>query len=333
MPEHRPLPYAPARLRVGAHGVVIGAHDPGTPEWLAARRGGITATDLPKILGLSPYGNALSVWHDKRGTLPEEPAGEAAAWGNLLEDVVAREWARRRGVRLQRVGTAVDRVEPWRRASLDRIVVGTRRRDALEVKTRSAFVAGRWSTDIPDDVLAQVAWQRAALGLDVVHVAVLLGGQELREFTYERDRDLEDYLIRAATPVWRAVLDGVPPLVDEDAALAAVLDRLHPDRAGTVDVDGPRGAMLVERYRAACDAVKAAEADKAAARASVLLALGAGDVLTADGMRIATYREQTRTGVALARARKEAPQLVAQLEELGLITTTTTRTLRVGTGE
>jgi len=320
--------------RIGTSGHVLGSPPPGSPEWLAARRGGITATDIPKILGLNPYEDALAVWHDKRGTLPDAPAGEAAYWGTVLEEPVARAWAERAGVRVRRVGIAAHAGEGWRRASLDRVIIGTRGRRALEVKTRSAYVAGRWASEVPDDVLAQVAWQRASLGLDVVHIAVLIGGQELREFAYEQDSVLEDHLLEHARRLWRCVMDGVPPLVDESEALARVLDRLHPDRAGTVDIDGPRGQMLRERYEQARADARAADAALAEARAAILLALQGGDVLTADGMRVATYRAQTRRSLSAGAVEKAAPELYAQLMGLGLVTETTSRVMRlVGTGE
>ncbi|RYZ27995.1 MAG: hypothetical protein EOP01_07020, partial [Propionibacteriaceae bacterium] len=105
-------------------GVLLTPAEPESELWFAQRRGGITATDLPKILGFSDYGNALSVWLDKRGELAWDEAGEAARWGTLLEDVVAREWARRREVKVRRIGVLRNADDPWMRASLDRVVTG-----------------------------------------------------------------------------------------------------------------------------------------------------------------------------------------------------------------
>lgn len=304
---------------------------PRSPEWFAARRKGITATDIPKILGLSKYGNARSVWHDKRGELPPEPAGEAAEWGNILEPVVADEWARRHTVLI-----APGKVESrdWMVATPDYHVGACPDGDAepwqclLEIKTRSPFVAGRWRDDMPDDVLAQVAWQRVVTGAHHVHVAALIGGQRLVEHRYDRDDRLEEYLIDAAGEIWGHVIEGTPPPVDYDTLLAQVLDLVMVDRSGQTDVDIVRARDLEDRYLAARAAEAAAKQAKDAARAAILDALGAGDTLTAEGVRRFTYKPQERRGISLDALRKADPELLQRLADGGHITTTTSRVLR-----
>ena len=79
-----------------------------TPEysakvhWLAARRKIITSTDVAAILGWDKHRSAYSVYVDK--TTPLDLAApdladtnEAVKWGNLLEDVVAKEAGRMLG--------------------------------------------------------------------------------------------------------------------------------------------------------------------------------------------------------------------------------------------
>lgn len=324
-------------------GVLLGEPAPESVDWFRLRRGGITATDLPKILDLSAYGNARSVWHDKRGELPRDEGGEAARWGHLLEDVVAAEWATRHEdgpqsgrqlVLLAPVGIIANRDDPWMRCALDRLVLAgcpddsPRGTCALEVKTRSAYVAGRWRDDVPDDVLAQVAWQRRATGLDHIHIACLLGGQKLVEHRYDQDAALEAYLVEAARAVWRDVLDGTPPPVDMTGVLAALLDQLHPDRAGEHDVDPVTAADLVAEYEAAAAAVKAAEAAKDAARARVLSALGDKEILTTAGEPVFTYRPQTKTTISVRDLEANDVDLYLQVLEGGHITETTSRVLR-----
>lgn len=269
---------------------VVRAAAAGSAEWFAQRRAGITATDLPKILGLSQYGNALSVWHDKRGTLPEEPAGEAALWGTLLEDTVAREWARRRGVRVRRTGVWVG-AESWMRASPDRLVVGTG--EALEVKTRSAFVMGKWSDGIPDDVLAQVAWQRLVCGFTRVHVAVLFG-QSMREYEYGPDAELEALLVREARAVWGHVVDDTPPAAPMDAVTARLLEMMQPCRDGVVECDAAVAWQIREAHGEATRLGREADAAKGRARALCLSALGGGEVLECDGAVVASFKETAR---------------------------------------
>lgn len=261
-------------------GILVTDAAPETPEWFAARREGITATDLPKILGLSPYGNALSVWMDKRGELDDE-AGEAARWGQILEEPVAREWALRVDVECVRVGVMQHSTDTWMRASLDRIVTGCLDHEescGLEVKTRSAFVSGRWSDDVPDDVLAQTQWQLMVTGLPHMHVACLLGGQRLVDYQVDPDEDLQALLLDEATRVWQHVQDGTPPHVDPDALLANLLDQLYKHRQGTRKVDPEQAQSWLDRYAAAGVGEKRAKENRQVARAALIELLGDGEV-------------------------------------------------------
>jgi putative phage-type endonuclease len=49
----------------------------GTPEWLEWRRGGITASDAPVIMGLDPYGKKpWDLWMEKRGLSEGKPKNQ-----------------------------------------------------------------------------------------------------------------------------------------------------------------------------------------------------------------------------------------------------------------
>lgn len=214
---------------------VIQDNGPHTPEWRAVRRGGITATDLPKILGISQYGNALSVWGHKRGELEDDEAGEAAQWGLILEDPVAVEWARRRDSGVRPIGVMANVEHPWRRASLDRLVVPCPDGDgpcALQVKTTSWGAWPTWRDEIPDTVLAQVMWEMVVSGFRHEHVAALIGGQKLVEHRVDYDPTLAEFLITAASHVWGCVESGEPPYAEPSALQRRVLDALHPERRG-----------------------------------------------------------------------------------------------------
>jgi len=294
--------------------VLVSTAEAESPEWFAQRRDGITATDIPKILGLSSYGNALSVWE----------AGEAALWGQILEDPVAQEWARRNSARVEKVGTVAHVDRPWQRCSLDRQVYGCPDGPCpLEVKTRSAFVSGRWSGDIPDDVLAQVTWQMVVTGYDHTHLAVLIGGQSLREFRVNRtspavaasspsqevgrelridvDPEVEAFVVSEAERVWGHVLDGTPPAVEADDLLAQILDQIYATREGVTVADLDQVQDLIADYDRALADENAAKAAKASARAGLIQLMGDGHALRVpeiDGPAV-TYFSQTRRAYAV----------------------------------
>lgn len=277
---------------------------PHTDEWYAARREGITATDVPKIVGSSNYGNALSVYLDKLADTSVEDASdlEAAEWGLELEPVIMRVWGRRHGgIPVMQPETLKHKGERWLICNLDRIAVRCPIDEAdgkpwgcgVEIKTRSSWTTNAWRDDMPDDVLAQVAIQRFITGYPHIHVVCLIGGQRLVEFTYRRDDDLEGYLVAEARKVWDAVQAGEPPTVTADDMLVDILNRLYPNREGIVDVDPAVAAKHLDAYETNRLAERAAKADKGLARAELVQLLGDGEVALIDGQPAYTYKAST----------------------------------------
>src|SRR5581483_6271255 len=151
---------------------------------------------------------------------------------------------------VRRVGVIAHEHEEWMQCSLDRLCTECPlARDkaetcALEVKTRNAFVASRWNREVPDDVLAQCLWQLAVSGLDHIHVACLIGGQDYRQFTVRREghQDIIADIVTVARRLWfDHIVPGLPPLavVEEDApdALRDLYDALNPERDGVIELD------------------------------------------------------------------------------------------------
>lgn len=312
-------------------GVIVTAAEPGTDEWFAARREGITGTDLPKILGLTKYGNALSVWMDKRGELEDE-AGEAAAWGNILEGPVADEWARRHGAAIKPIGVLAHHELTWMRASLDRKVLtcpdGELGECGLEIKTRSAFKASEWKEGIPDDTLAQIAWGCIVSGYDHTHVAALIGGQKLVSLRYDRDETLEAYLVDAAKPVWDAVREGFPPEAHPDAegVLLGLLDRLYAAREGARDLDPTTAERWLTQYDEGAEMERRGDALKTEAKTALVQMIEDGDAGLISDQVAFTYRRPT-PGKTLAkdrldRLRIEKPSLYGWLIHHEFITDT-----------
>lgn len=326
----------------GPTSYLVTSAEPETPEWFAARRAGITGTDLPKILGLTKYGNALSVWLDKRDELDDDAAGEAARWGHILEDPVAQEWAAINGTQVDRIGVLAHVDAPWMRVSLDRVVVdcpedeATHRMCGLEIKTRSAFLASEWRDGMPDSVLAQVAWGRLVSGFDHMHVAALIGGQRLVTFRYDRDEVLEGYLVDHARPVWEGVELGLRPEVDPDGdgVLLGLLDKLYASHEGDREVPAGEAAKWLGMYDDGHDLEKRGAQMKTAAKTGLVQLLGDGATGLIDGDPVFTYTahpaKDTVTAEALRAFKATEPEQYAAFVRAGLITTTNPRpTFRV----
>jgi putative phage-type endonuclease len=192
-----------------------------SPEWLETRRAGITSTDLPVILGLSPYTSEASLARQKRG-LEEDTIGpdreRVMRIGLAIEDVTRREYETETGRRLRRVRRLIAHPDiPWALTSLDFETVGEKPARIVEAKaSRSA----RWAEELPQDVEAQVRWEMGVARREVADVAALLHGSELRIYTVEHDRATFDGLVAIAED-FRRRLDAGGPFAENAASVKA----------------------------------------------------------------------------------------------------------------
>ena len=97
-----------------------------TQQQRTDRMSGLGGSDIAAILGVSPYKTAVDVWLEKTGRAVNDNIGNenAVYWGNVLEDVVAKEYSKRNGVKIQRVNRTIRHSDkPFMLANIDRACV------------------------------------------------------------------------------------------------------------------------------------------------------------------------------------------------------------------
>jgi putative phage-type endonuclease len=100
----------------------------GSPEWLAARRSLITATDIAVLMGDSPWKSEADLADEKRGLAPDQEPTLRMRTGLAMEPLIAAEYGRTTGRRLRRFhGLVVHPGIGWAAASPDYRVVGQKR--------------------------------------------------------------------------------------------------------------------------------------------------------------------------------------------------------------
>jgi putative phage-type endonuclease len=163
--------------------------EPGTPGWLAARKAGVTATDIVTILGLSHYDSVYSLFWRKMQQAPEVEDNDRFALGRALEPYVVERWRLEHGYGLSNIIDGKlyrSSGRPWQMATLDRWLVGDLEGWPLEVKTWADADKSSWQDAPPAQVRAQVLWQMDVMGVAVGHVGVVfLPSGEFRSYTIE----------------------------------------------------------------------------------------------------------------------------------------------------
>lgn len=281
-----------------------------TPEervhWRSWRRGGLGASDLPAILGISPWASPFSVWADKLGLLPDEDdEDDFMEFGRWAELMIGPWFTERTGLLVAgEQMQCTHPTEPWMRCTLDGLVfegkphaggVGFSIDEALgPLQIKTTTFGPRW-TEIPAHIQAQEQWEMHVTGMDRTWIAAL-HGRRLEIYELARDQADIEYMTERARAFWHDhVLTGQPPEVDGSDATAHVLAVLYPeaDKGASVEL-GLEGAELLETLADAKTDEKAAEARAKAASNELRALLGEAYTGTIDGRPAVTLGTQTR---------------------------------------
>ena len=193
-------------------------------EWLRGRKKYIGGSDIAAILGLSNYRSALDVFLDKTSEDVSDEGSRFTHWGTLLEDVIANEYSRVKGLEVEIEDSPIEHPKyPFLAANIDRWV--DNKNYVLECKTAGAYKAKEWGEEgtdqIPEAYLCQVAWYRAITNVNVIDIAVLIGGNDFRIYKYRKNKDLEDKIIKIGHDFWvNNVLKNLPPRPDRDVDIS-----------------------------------------------------------------------------------------------------------------
>jgi putative phage-type endonuclease len=211
-----------------------------TEQQRQERKLGIGGSDMPIIMGLSTYKTPYQLYLEKTGTLePEDDMSEYQYWGHQLEGIVREEFSKRNNVEVETPQTLIHPFYDFLRANIDGFVPSFNA--VLEVKCSSSFMAQQWGEDgsdvIPMPYLVQVAHYCAVTNADCAYIAVLIGGNDYREFKYTRDMELEEHVINAAKEFWNCVQTNTPPPAINQSDVKLMFPKHNPEKTLTINTD------------------------------------------------------------------------------------------------
>ena len=261
-----------------------------TTEQLEARKLGIGGSDVAAILGLSKWQTAHGLYLEKRGEIPDDPREESEVmhFGNVLEDVVAKEFERRNDLKVRKRNQHFTHKEyPFLMANIDRSVDGLKA--VLECKTAGQFMASDWgesgSDQFPDYYRVQLIHYMNVLGYKQGYLSVLIGGNQYRQYYIEQDDELLEMIMQACIEFWARVQDGNPPEIDYDHRTTVdMLKKLHTGTNGEVIHLPTKLQPWIDVMEQASAAVKENEAVVDACKNRIAEAMGDASVaIVSDG--------------------------------------------------
>lgn len=281
---------------------------PNTPEWLAWRAQGVTATDAAVILGVSSYNSPFNLWWAKSSeraaladgqTLRERERSARFQFGHDVEPILHRRFLADRlpsGMRLGSGGCWQGKGhDEWMRATPDRILYPKRGRIPVAVvEFKTAAGGDDWGDSdddsgvpvIPVSYRVQMLQQMYLAGVTQGWLTVLTRSFETHHYFVEAQPGEFDVILEAGADFERSLRAGDAPPVDGHDKTA---DRLKGRYASLVDETVEVPADLAESYRAAVEARKAADAAEAEAKNLLMAAMGnARYAADPDGNRVVT---------------------------------------------
>ncbi|MFJ3597937.1 YqaJ viral recombinase family protein [Streptomyces sp. NPDC090126] len=271
---------------------VLGWFEPGHPDWHAARANGIGGSEIAAVMGISPHESRFSLWHRKQGLIAPVEESEEMFWGKVHEPAICRRFAQLHpefAVDISPTYAAADR--PWQIANPDRLIVPAPGADhpveIVEAKTaRDDHGWGKASTDdIPVHYRAQALWYLDVLQVSRCHVVVLIAGSEYREYVVDYDETDALAMREAGAEFMRTIRRHERPDIDGHAATFQTIKAL-PEGQDDIDIEVSQADR--DRYFAALDAAKAADAEKRAAAGVLLDQIGTGRRAVHDRSPVAT---------------------------------------------
>lgn len=262
-----------------------------TEEQLEERLNYITGSDASAICGKSRYKSNLQLWMEKTRRSHQEDISQAPhiIFGNYMEDGVARWFSEITGKPVvESHEMLIHKEHLWMAGNIDRRVVGENA--ILECKT--AMRADDWGdgeNTIPDEYLLQVAHYCAVGNFDKAYIAVVfrLTG-EFRWYEYDRNKTLEDKLIKREMEFWNnnVLADCAPdPLNEEDILL--FYKAAHPDPLRSDE----NIEAYVDLYQKACKEIKALKDSKQKYKDQIALFMKDHEFLSdISGRIIATWK-------------------------------------------
>jgi len=293
-------------------------------SWLEARQAGVGGSETASLLSCgweTPY----SVYLRKRQKeIIEGDDNERMLWGRVLEGPIADEWARQQGVKIQKRNCIYQsKSHPSMLANIDRLVKGKDGPELLEIKTAGVSQAHKWgtedSTDVPASYMIQVQHYLHVLGLDIGHLVVLIGGQNLKSYRIEKYPPLIERIVNTCGEFWEGVQSGKPPAPVDGSDIS----KMFPVSSGNYTEIDPKDYKLFEERVNLATEVKAGKSklQELDDKIKILIARDTGVLI--NGSKVASFKEQTRTSLKSEMVKAMDPDLWERCTH-----TSTYRTLR-----
>ena len=225
----------------------LGTFQSGSKEWHDLRNQGIGGSLVGTVAGLNKWESCFTAWAKYTGKIEREiPDSPGMEWGRRLESVVLEKFKDSHPELevIDEVGTWQNKERTYQIANPDGIATDQfGNLSVIEIKT--ARFPDDWEKGVPLHYLTQVQWYLSCLGIQMAHVAVLIGGSDYREFQIEADTFQQKADIHLVEKFLMAVKFDQAPDWEGSTSTYETVRRINPNIQDRDSELGELGAELL----------------------------------------------------------------------------------------
>lgn len=260
-----------------------------------ARKSGLGSSDMPAVLGVSPWVRPEDLFEIKKGRRPEPEESPAMKRGKVLEAVAAELYQEKTGRKLWRSNQTIRHKNyNWMLAHLDRRIVGEDKGvGALEIKCPGLRTFAKCRREgLPYYYLVQLQHQMDVAGYEWGAFAVF--NSELWEMIYfdvPRDQELIDLIHEKGAEFWNLVqTEEFYPADWSGVEKTETRPVEIPDaKQKIITIESEEWAAAVERLRDAKEILTEAQALEKEAQAELMKLMEAAGAAAAEGAGARIY--------------------------------------------
>lgn len=273
-----------------------------TEEQINKRKNRLGGSDIPAVLGVSPYKTKRQLALEKLGLSEPSPMTNAMRRGNILEPVVAKMFRDETGIKFSKPTKTYEHPKySWLVGHFDGL---TTKHDLIEIKTMnlSKYLKTKREglpVEITSQVQAYLSWPKMRKAYVVCFSAEVF---EYFVVDQEPDQEFQEIIFREGSEFIANLQSGILPPEEQQP----VIDLPKADTGEVLKLDTPDFIEAVNELREAQQILKEAKEYEEQVKQTIIDRMGNYPVIEADGLFRAYYREQggrrSFDGKAFARA-------------------------------
>ena len=285
-------------------------------KWLENRTNSLGGSDAAVVLGISPWKSRLELWDEKVSkNIETDDDNLILKLGNFLEPLIADEYVRKTGRRLEIRPQKIHPKYDFIAANVDREIMDDPKGPGiLEIKTKGAMVSWH-GNDVPIYYKSQIQHYLSVYGYDWASFAILdLGTRKVTCVDVERDDSFISSMIDEEKKFWKLVQDKTPPSIDGSESCSEFLKEYYKESKDIVIdlTENEDAKKWAESIRYTRSVIKKHEALETEARNHLMQIVQDAQKATGDGFSITWKAPKDKEVFDLDRFRVEYPKLVSK---------------------